>query len=198
MIEIPEMDALRNLAYRLGLIRTSKWERPTVLESLLSSPLTYLTTIIFNMVLFLRGRPFNPPAGRTPIRVVCISDTHDQTVEVPDGDLLIHAGDMSSIGTAEAIQKQLDWLDSLPHARKVVVSGNHDSWFDPTARCQADRDAGRRLELRSLISLEHEMVTLEFSGGRKLNIYGAPDLPACGGPDNACVRPCVDSIPYSS
>jgi hypothetical protein len=35
------------------------------------------------------------------VRIVCISDTHndDLTGKVPDGDILLHAGDMTDNGT---------------------------------------------------------------------------------------------------
>lgn len=175
---------------RLGLARSKKWDRPTLLDSIFASPLAYLTSQVFALVLFLRGRPFQPPLGRPPVKVVCISDTHDRLVQVPDGDLLIHAGDLTSGGTAAAIQAQIDWLDAQPHTHKVFVCGNHDSWFDPAARNAEDRDQGRKPDLKSLVYLEHDSVSLEFHGGRRrLTIYGAPDIPMCGGADNALASP---------
>lgn len=45
-----------------------------------------------------------------PITAVCLSDTHNlQIPDVPEGDLLIHAGDLTSSGTAEELQRQLNW-----------------------------------------------------------------------------------------
>jgi len=37
-----------------------------------------------------------------PVRIVCISDTHGQhaKLSVPDGDILIHAGDFMAFGDA--------------------------------------------------------------------------------------------------
>lgn len=32
-------------------------------------------------------------------RIVCISDTHNSTVKLPDGDVLIHAGDLTNQGS---------------------------------------------------------------------------------------------------
>jgi Calcineurin-like phosphoesterase len=195
------MGYIDSILVRLGLRRPNKWERPTLIDSLLSSPVTYLTTIVFNFVVFLCGTPFKPPRNRPPIKVVCISDTHDQFVDIPDGDLLIHAGDLTNGGTVHDIQKQLDWLDSLPHRAKVVVCGNHDSWFDPTSRNPEDRDASRKPDLKSIHYLEHSSVVLGFDGGRELRIYGAPDIPICGGRDNASDRPshgvfCYDIVSY--
>ena len=173
----------------LGLRRSSIWEPPTALDRFLDSPLQALVQRIFRIFLFLRGAPFQPPRGRRPIRVVCISDTHDRTVAVPDGDLLIHAGDLTNGGSAADVQRQVDWLDSLPHRHKVFVCGNHDSWFDPAARLPADKEAGAAApDLKSLRYLQDESVTLEFQGGRRLNVYGAGDVPVCGGTDFAYVQ----------
>jgi predicted phosphohydrolase len=126
--------------------------------------------------------------------VVCISDTHDHIVSVPDGDLLIHAGDMTNSGTVDDIQKQLDWLDGLPHRHKVVICGNHDSWFDPASRTLEDKQSGRKPNLKSIHYLQDSSVTLDFEGGRKLNIYGAGDLPVCGGSSNAYVSPSTKTL----
>jgi predicted phosphohydrolase len=72
------------------------------------------------------------------MRVVCVSDTHGRhdSMQVPDGDLLLHAGDCSARGTREQIESFDDWLGRLPHPHKVVIAGNHDCAFaqDPSAR----------------------------------------------------------------
>jgi predicted MPP superfamily phosphohydrolase len=161
------------------------WEPPTRLDKLVASPFQWLVFRIYHLILFLRGTPFHAQKSN-PIRVVCISDTHDNTVpNVPNGDLLIHAGDLTNSGTVEDIQKQLDWLASLPHRHKVFVAGNHDSYFDPKSRKAVDRKGGRTPHFKDLHYLQDEMVTLEFEGGRRLNVYGAGDIPECGGTDFA-------------
>jgi len=82
-------------------------------------------------------------------------------------DVLIHAGDLTNNGTVEEIQKQIDWLASLPHREKIVIAGNHDSYFDPKSRFHKIR--ARNLNLRTLHYLENKAITLKFKGGRKLN-----------------------------
>ncbi|CAJ2512347.1 Uu.00g053620.m01.CDS01 [Anthostomella pinea] len=189
------------LLVKLGLRRPSKWERHTLLDWFLDSPLQALVYHLYLVILWLRGNPVRPPRNRPPIKVVCLSDTHDSIVQrvpdglvsrkpqhtqrVPDGDLLIHCGDLTSDGTAASIQKQIDWLVSLPHQHKVLVCGNHDSWFDINARKEEDILGQRSVNLKSVHYLERKSITLAFKGGRRLNIYGAPDLPQCGGSDNA-------------
>ncbi|KKU85756.1 MAG: hypothetical protein UY14_C0014G0001 [Parcubacteria group bacterium GW2011_GWA1_47_9] len=65
------------------------------------------------------------------LRVVAISDTHEmhRQVVVPDGDVLVHAGDFTMSGTLPAIYEFNTWLGTLPHRHKVVVAGNHDWAF---------------------------------------------------------------------
>lgn len=163
----------------LGLRRENQWERLTLLDQFLLSPLTFITINIYHFLLFLRGQPFTPPRGRPAIRVVCISDTHEQFVDIPSGDILIHAGDLTQSGTAEDIQKQLDWLKSQPHKVKFVVAGNHDSWFDPRSRLDQDIKANAAVNLDGLLYLESGLNVQEIRG-RKLTIFGAPDIPECG------------------
>ena len=69
------------------------------------------------------------------LRLVCISDTHDchGCVDVPNGDVLLVAGDMLARGRAfshtyatKKLQHVADWLNAHPHPHKVVIGGNHD------------------------------------------------------------------------
>jgi 3',5'-cyclic AMP phosphodiesterase CpdA len=72
------------------------------------------------------------------VRVVCLSDTHSrhEEIAVPDGDLLIVAGDFTKRGRKPEIEAFDRWLGTLPHPHKVVIAGNHDFAFehDPEAR----------------------------------------------------------------
>eukprot|EP00466_Bigelowiella_natans_P013018 jgi/Bigna1/53476/estExt_Genewise1Plus.C_200036 len=66
------------------------------------------------------------------VRFVCISDTHNdhKRIKVPDGDVLLHAGDFTKFGTEKEIFEFNRWLGTLPHRHKIVVSGNHDLTMD--------------------------------------------------------------------
>ena len=66
--------------------------------------------------------------GYIIMKIVAISDTHGMhdKVNVPDGDLLIHAGDFCSYGTRQDLEDFCLWLKVLPHKYKIVVAGNHD------------------------------------------------------------------------
>jgi predicted phosphohydrolase len=66
------------------------------------------------------------------MRLVILSDTHrcHAAIEVPAGDVLIHCGDFSGRGTPPEVIDFNGWLGTLPHARKIIVAGNHDFLFE--------------------------------------------------------------------
>ncbi len=67
-------------------------------------------------------------------RIVCLSDTHGlhDALAVPDGDVLIHAGDVSMRGREAEVQEFAAWFAALPHPHKIVIAGNHDWLFERT------------------------------------------------------------------
>jgi hypothetical protein len=72
---------------------------------------------------------------RHGLRLVLISDTHGahRKVDVPHGDLLIHAGDFTRFGKLEDADDFNAWLGEQPRTRKIVVFGNHEcnsAWRD--------------------------------------------------------------------
>lgn len=101
------------------------------------------------------------------MRIVCISDTHElyEGLSVPDGDLLIHAGDSSVAGSAEEIIRLNNWLGTLPHAHKIIIAGNHDFLFE------TDPDLAR-----SFVTNAHylEDSAVEIDG---LSFWGSPITP---------------------
>jgi len=67
-------------------------------------------------------------SGKT-IRIICVSDTHElhREIEIPSGDILIHAGDFTFFSQRSSATADFDrWLGELPHAAKIVVPGNHE------------------------------------------------------------------------
>ena len=49
---------------------------------------------------------------------------------MPSGDILIHAGDLTNMGTEQELSDVMHWFDRLPHSHKVFVAGNHDWLFE--------------------------------------------------------------------
>jgi Icc-related predicted phosphoesterase len=66
------------------------------------------------------------------VRVVCLSDTHGHhgALDVPEGDVLVHAGDATLGGTAVEVVAFAEWFRALPHPHKLFVAGNHDRLFE--------------------------------------------------------------------
>lgn len=62
------------------------------------------------------------------MKVVCISDTHGyhDDISMPEGDMLIHAGDFTNIGSPKEILNFNNWLGKLNYKHKIVIPGNHD------------------------------------------------------------------------
>jgi Icc-related predicted phosphoesterase len=68
------------------------------------------------------------------LRVVCVSDTHGRHKalgEIPDGDVLVCAGDFTETGSLQEVAEFSAWLKALPHKHKIVIAGNHDVTFEP-------------------------------------------------------------------
>ncbi len=101
------------------------------------------------------------------MRFVCISDTHGhhRKIDVPTGDVLIHAGDFTGANSYEELKDFNNWMSELPHPIKVFVAGNHD-WCFQTKKTWA------RLGLTSAIYLEDSAYTIG-----KYKLYGSPWQP---------------------
>ncbi|GLH74897.1 hypothetical protein GETHLI_33990 [Geothrix limicola] len=65
------------------------------------------------------------------MRLICISDTHNahKGMQIPDGDVLIHAGDATGQGLSQEVDRFLTWFGSQPHQHKILIAGNHDWLF---------------------------------------------------------------------
>lgn len=70
------------------------------------------------------------------MKIVCISDTHGMydDLEMPEGDVLVHAGDIMGHGRRNYEIKSFNrWLGTLDYEHKIVIAGNHD-WLFQTNR----------------------------------------------------------------
>ncbi|KAF4552083.1 putative calcineurin-like phosphoesterase 1 [Elsinoe fawcettii] len=146
---------------------------PTWWELFLQAPCKTLALKIYDW--HQLHRPNLVTEHQAPLSIVCISDTHNGQLELPAGDLLIHAGDLTQKGTTEELQAQLDWINGQTHQHKVVIAGNHDMILDPVRLPGPDNDS-RRKQLRwgDIHYLQDASVVLRFKGGRALALYGSP------------------------
>ena len=83
------------------------------------------------------------------MRLVLLSDTHGlhDHLLVPDGDVLIHAGDFTLHGDLAEVREFDNFLARMPHPHKLVIAGNHDFCFENNP------DEARKL-LRNALYLE--------------------------------------------
>jgi Icc-related predicted phosphoesterase len=68
------------------------------------------------------------------MRITHISDTHNKHKQLdgklPGGALLIHSGDITSLGRKYEVEAFIKWFDKQDYAHKVFIAGNHDMSFD--------------------------------------------------------------------
>jgi len=66
------------------------------------------------------------------MKLVFISDTHNQhdRFNIPDGDFIIHCGDVSGRGFKSEVESFVNWFSELPHRNKIMIPGNHDFLFE--------------------------------------------------------------------
>lgn len=69
------------------------------------------------------------------MKVVCISDTHDalDKIDIPEGDILLHAGDATGIGSVPQISKFNEDLGKIKNRFThgiYYTPGNHDLLFE--------------------------------------------------------------------
>lgn len=141
----------------------------TAWDRFISSPLIFLAHWLYAAPSAASNTPHIHP-----IRLVCISDTHNThhaQPHLPEGDILIHAGDLTQSGTDRELDDALAWLNSHPHPHKLFIAGNHDvALASPQTLARIPP---------SLTYLENSFIELVISG-RKLRIYGSPYTPKHG------------------
>lgn len=142
----------------------------------------------------------------SPVRIVCISDTHDTEPILPFGDILIHAGDLTENGSFDEVQAGLTWLSSQPHKHKIFVAGNHDVLLDDAflathpERRYGQTKTRQDLDWGDVIYLKDSALTLEIpverqredapngttadgstsTRSRSIRIFGSPWTPQYG------------------
>lgn len=104
------------------------------------------------------------------MNLTLISDTHERKLKLPEGEVLIHAGDISSMGTREEITEFLNWFAETPFDLKIFIAGNHDFGFE--------RDSEWCLNEVSKYKA-HGVVYLNDSGftHKGVNFWGSPVTP---------------------
>jgi predicted MPP superfamily phosphohydrolase len=82
------------------------------------------------------------------LRLVCLSDTHfpPSAIQIPEGDVLIVAGDVCLRGHDYELELFDRFLGQLPHRHKLLVAGNHD-WVLADAGREAAQSLVKKRDL---------------------------------------------------
>jgi 3',5'-cyclic AMP phosphodiesterase CpdA len=110
------------------------------------------------------------------IKLTLFSDTHSKhkwipTDHLPGGDILLHTGDISSMGYEHELLNFLNWFNEIPsYFYKVFIAGNHDWIF------QKQPDYVKRVmeNYPNITYLQDDFVYFAEWG---LKIYGSPWQP---------------------
>lgn len=98
-------------------------------------------------------------------KIVCIADLQGMAKNIlpgmlPDGDMLLVAGDLAGWGTIRELEDVNEWFGTLDYKHIIVVAGNHD---------QEIRDIDGHLLFTNATYLQDELI--EIDG---IKIYGSP------------------------
>ena len=101
------------------------------------------------------------------MKITTFSDTHmrHRNVRIPDGDILIFAGDMAVCRTIQDVAGFNEFLSGFPHPHKILIGGNHDHLLAESP------ELGRKL-LKDVHYLQDEELIIEG-----IKFYGSPWQP---------------------
>ncbi|KAL1902751.1 hypothetical protein Sste5346_000661, partial [Sporothrix stenoceras] len=136
------------------------------------------------------------PGATRRTRIVCISDTHNSTVKLPKGDVLVHAGDLTNQGSHKELVRAVAWLEKAEFECKIVVAGNHDITLDEAFYAHHGSHFHNQMpqssdECRALLDssptityLCHESVDIRLKSNKgphtKFTVFGSPYSPRDG------------------
>jgi Icc-related predicted phosphoesterase len=107
------------------------------------------------------------------MKIVAMSDIHGgyhgrlEDIQVPAGDVLIAAGDLTARGTMGDLEEFAEWMGAFKHPVKLAIAGNHDGVF-----MRENAKARRVLKAQNIVYLQDEEYMI---GGVKF--YGSPWTP---------------------
>lgn len=102
--------------------------------------------------------------------ITFISDTHNKhkQIDLPGGDILIHSGDISSVGYEHEVRAFLDWFEIQNYKYKIFIAGNHDFLFQLSPSIAQQLLDGRN----GVYYLENSEIEIEG-----IRFYGSPITP---------------------
>jgi len=117
------------------------------------------------------------------MKIVIISDTHgihdSMYYDLPPGEILIHAGDCTNVGSQSGVKQFVEWFQNLKgFDTKIFIAGNHDWAFYRKPAWLFDLINDENLSQSDCYYLEDNEMTIinpEFS--MPIKIYGSPWQP---------------------
>ena len=109
--------------------------------------------------------------------ITLISDTHlkhnEITQDLPGGDLLLHAGDISSMGYQHEVQQFCKWFNNVEnYDHKIFIAGNHDWGFQ--------NNVEKIMEIvnsyKTVDYIQDETISVG-DDDKMVNVYGSPWQP---------------------
>ena len=130
-------------------------------------------------------QPGTLPSLKQGVRLVCISDTHciHRQITLPEGDILIHTGDVTKVGRMETWVDFLDWFSSQSFRYKILIAGNHDITLDLPFYADNWRRFHRQqenvAEIQALLTEYDDIVYLQDQALQieGIQFYGSPWQP---------------------
>ena len=106
------------------------------------------------------------------MKIVAISDVHCKyryIQNIPEGDIIICAGDISYCGEMDVIKDFADWFGKLPFTHKITIVGNHEVGVANEDKRKIVR---RHFENNGIIFLHNSSVIIDG-----IHFYGSPATP---------------------
>jgi len=105
------------------------------------------------------------------MKIVAISDTHGMhrslDGKLPDGDVLIHAGDLTRHGSRDEFVDFCEWFGQQSHTHKIFIAGNHDAY--------AEKEAAQAKHYAEKFGLNYLIDSSIIIDGK--HFYGSPRTP---------------------
>lgn len=110
--------------------------------------------------------------------ITAISDTHGKHKQLdgflPGGDILIHCGDISSMGHNHEITNFCKWFDGIDnYDLKVFIAGNHDFGFEE----RWDEVSQIVNSYKTITYLQDDSVGFQKGDLKEIRIWGSPWQP---------------------
>ncbi|KAI2665518.1 Metallophosphoesterase domain-containing protein 1 [Labeo rohita] len=175
VVEVDEYSANPTQAFTFYNINQGRFQPPHVHIVCVVDPVgdaLKWAILIQNSAVSLRD-PVDPLPHDTPkppgyTRFVCISDTHSRTdtIQMPYGDVLLHAGDFTELGLPSEVKKFNDWLDHQKHGEVIVMTFIFLFTTLYTCACPKDEDGSVIKRIRRMTGVGNRKQEIWMDGWR--------------------------------